>query len=147
MRQFRPLPPDLVLGETLARRVFQLREFRNMTRKDLSRYCRLSEERIDDIEGGIETWLSVTERQMLAKALSVEPIIIQEVESRPNLGAETMYKVEIELGKRILEGAAQMECPKCGGTLNCRIEQGYDIDGNTIKMAKAFCLKCAYVLR
>lgn len=137
----------MVLGETLARRVFQLREFRNMTRKDLSRYSRLKEEKIEDIEAGIETWLSVTERQLLAKALAVEPVLIQEVETRPNLGAETMYQTEIELGKKILQGANQLECPKCGGTLSCRVEQGYDIEGNVLKMAKAFCPKCAYALR
>lgn len=118
-----------------------------MTRKDLSRYSRLKEEKIEDIEAGIETWLSVVERQLLAKALSVEPILIQEVETRPNLGAEVMYAAEIELGKKILQGTTQMECPKCGGTLNCRVEQGYDIEGNVLKMAKAFCQSCAYTLR
>lgn len=118
-----------------------------MTRKDLSRYSRLKEEKIEDIEAGVETWLSVVERQLLAKALSIEPILLQEVETRPNLGAETMYAVEIELGKKILDGTTEMECPQCGGTLNCRVEQGYDIQGNVIKMAKAFCLNCAYTLR
>ncbi|MBY0551771.1 MAG: hypothetical protein K2W95_31095 [Candidatus Obscuribacterales bacterium] len=147
MRQFRPIPPEFNLGETLARRVFQIREFRNMTRKDLSRYSRLKEEKIEDIEAGVETWLSVVERQLLAKALSIEPILLQEVETRPNLGAETMYALEIELGKKILEGKTVLECPKCGGTLNCRVEQGYDIQGNVIKMAKAYCTSCAYTLR
>lgn len=118
-----------------------------MTRKDLSRYSRLKEEKIEDIEAGIETWLSSVERQLIAKALSVEPTLLQEVETRPNLGAETMYTAEIELGKKILQGITQMECPKCGNTLNCRVEQGYDIEGNVIKMAKAYCVGCAYTLR
>lgn len=147
MRQFKPLPADLELGDTLARRVFTLREFRNLTRRDLSKYSRLKEDRIEDIETGIETWLSVADRQMLAKALAVEPILLQEVESRPDLGANRMYQADIEIGKRILDGARNLECPSCGDNLQCRVEQGYDMQGNVIKMAKAFCAKCHFVIR
>ncbi len=135
------------LGDTLARRVFALREFRNLTRKDLSRSSRLKENRIEDIETGIETWLSSTDRQMLAMALGVGAYLLQDVENRPDLGSNTMYQTDIEIGKRILAGALDLECPKCAAHLNCRVEQGYDMEGNVIKMAKAFCTKCPFVIR
>lgn len=118
-----------------------------MTRKDVARASRIKENRIEDLEAGIETWLSVTDRQLIAKALGIEPLLLQDVEKRPDLGSSVMYSTDVEIGKRILEGARDLECPKCGGNLNCRVEQGFDIEGNVIHMAKAFCVKCRYTIR
>ena len=82
MRQLRPLPSSLELAPTLAQRIAQLRDLRNMTQMDVARRTRFSLQRIEDIESGIETWLSATDRQLLAKALCVEPVLLQEVEAR-----------------------------------------------------------------
>src|SRR6185369_11111373 len=73
----KPLPSEFKLAPTLATRVFQLREFRSLTVKDLAQLARFTPERISDIEAGLETWLSVTDRQKLAKALIIDPVKLQ----------------------------------------------------------------------
>jgi len=152
VKQSRPLPPDLKLAPTLARRLAQLREFRNMTVRDLARASRFSPERIDDIEQGLETWLSTTDRQILAKALTVEPMVLQEVERRAKLTTEHYDEQIVEMAQKqlteaILTGARDLECPNCGGTLKCSVQEGLDIDEQPIRFAKAFCLKCPFILR
>jgi transcriptional regulator with XRE-family HTH domain len=148
MRQFKPLPPEMKLEQTLARRVGQLREFRNLTVRDLARLSRLTIQRIEDIEAGLETWLSSTDRQKLAGALSVEPRLIQESESRPSLDISgTRHDIEARIAESVLDGARELECPQCGGVLRCSIQDAYDLHGNPTQFAKAFCLKCPFVLK
>jgi transcriptional regulator with XRE-family HTH domain len=147
LRQGKPLPQDLVLAPTLARRVQQLRDFRNLTTKDLGKLSRFGTRRIEDIESGLETWLSVTERQLLAKALNVEPYVIQESESKPPADDAAVENAHDRLVQAILRGARGLECPRCGGTLTCSVQEALDIEGGPTRFAKAYCLKCPYVLR
>jgi transcriptional regulator with XRE-family HTH domain len=148
MKQSSPLPAKMILAPTLAQRVGQLRDFRNMTLRDLGKLSRLGQLRIEEIEAGMESWLSSTDRQLLAKALSVEPRLLLEVEARPNLEESVAQKLEIEsIADAILEGARDLECPECGGTLKCSIQEGYDIDGKPVAFPKAFCTSCPFVLR
>src|SRR5262249_19088297 len=90
-KHFRPIPSTMKLADTLAQRVGQLREFRNMTVRDLAKASRFDVRRLEEIESGMETWFSSTERQLLAKALSVEPALLLEVErrSKPSVIEET----------------------------------------------------------
>lgn len=148
MKQSSPIPAKMILAPTLAQRVGQLRDFRNMTVRDLGKLSRLGIVRIEEIEAGMESWLSSTDRQLLAKALSVEPRLLLEVEARPNLDESTAQKLERESqAAAILEGARDLECLECGGTLKCSIQEGYDIGGQPIAFAKAFCMSCPFVLR
>jgi len=139
------------LAPTLAQRVGQLREYRNMTLRDLARASRFSLHRLVDIESGLETWFSVTERQLLAKALSVEPALLQEVESRPRSllddDPKKLAAVIQDLTRAILHGAHDLECPDCGSTLKCSIHEGIDLEEKPIQFAKAFCIKCPFILR
>ena len=137
------------LAPTLAQRVFQIREMRNLTVKDLARMSRFSISRIEDIESGVETWLSASDRQLLAKALSVEPVILLEVESKrlDSASEEDKLKVQEQLAEKILKGLRDESCPNCGGSLKCSVENGLDLDGRVQEYAKAFCLKCPFVLR
>jgi transcriptional regulator with XRE-family HTH domain len=151
MKQLRPIPPDFQLAGTLARRVGQLRDFRNMTVRDLARAARFTVERIDDIEQGLETWLSSTDRAILAKALSVEPGLLQEVERRAKVTTENydeqlVAKLQQQLAESILAGGRDLECPSCGGTLKCSIREGLDMEARPIRFPKAYCLKCPYQL-
>jgi transcriptional regulator with XRE-family HTH domain len=148
VRQLKPIPTNLQLAPTLAQRVLQLRELRNMTVKDLAKYCRFSAKRIEDIEAGLETWLSTSDRQLLAKALVVEPIVIQEVETRPQLGDSLEKELRLrEIEQLVLEGRRDLECPDCGHTLKCSVQDAYDLEGNAIQFAKAFCVQCPFILR
>jgi transcriptional regulator with XRE-family HTH domain len=152
MKQLGPLPSDLKLGSTLARRIWQLRDVRNMTVRDLAKASRFSVERIDDIEQGLETWLSSTDRQVLAKALNVEPILLQEVERRAKINAENYDQQLVtahhdRLAESILSGARDLECPNCGGTLKCTVQEGWDLHQKPICFPKAFCLSCPFLFR
>jgi len=150
MKQTGPIPKTIELANTLARRVVQLRELRNMTVRDLSRSTKFGIRRIEDIQSGLETWLSATDRQILAKALTVEPALIEEVEIRPDLSgqmATVPEAVMLDLSKAILEEAKKLNCPLCGNELNCSIRHGFDIDGNPVQLAKAHCTKCPFILK
>jgi transcriptional regulator with XRE-family HTH domain len=148
MKQIRPLPPKFQLAPTLAQRVRQLREFRNMTVKDLAKLSRFEHSRLEEIESGFENWLSASDRQLLAQALSVEPAILQEVEMRPELGDTLERQAAAQfLARAILEGARDLACPSCGNTLRCSVQEGLDLEGRPIRFAKAFCMKCPFVLR
>lgn len=145
--QYKPLPSDIVLAPTLAQRVQQLRDFRNITAKDLGKISRLGQQRIEDIEAGMETWLSTTERQLLAKALAVEPYIIQDAESRPPADDSHLEDAAYRLTQAILHGDRELECPNCGGTLRCSVQEAFDMEGNPTRFAKAYCTKCPFVLK
>ena len=146
-----PLPAELQLAPTLAQRVFQLREFRNLTVLDLARQSRFTVTRIEDIEAGLETWLSATDRQVLSKALNVEANILQEVEQRAVLSSmpeSKSYSADRirEIARAIINGARDLTCPECDGTLRCSVQTGLDMEGNELILARAFCLKCPFVL-
>jgi transcriptional regulator with XRE-family HTH domain len=146
-----PLPVDFDMGTTLAQRVSKLRDYRNLTVKDLAKNCRFAVERIEDLEAGLETWLSASDRQRLAKALNIEANVLQEVEMRAVLSStkeSKEYTVDRirEIAHAIINGARDLECPECGGNLKCSIQQGLDLENNVILLARAFCSKCPFVV-
>jgi transcriptional regulator with XRE-family HTH domain len=152
VKQVGPLPADFQLGNTLARRIWQLRDFRNMTVRDLAKASRFTVERIDDLEQGLETWLSFTDRQILAAALSIDPQLFQEVERRAtvttdNYDQQLVSAHQNQLADAILSGVRDIECPNCGGTLKCSVQEGFDLEGKPIRFPKAFCLKCPFLFR
>jgi transcriptional regulator with XRE-family HTH domain len=139
------------LGTTLAQRISSLRDYRNLTVKDLARFSRFAIDRIEDLEAGLETWLSATDRQRLAKALNIEASLLQEVEMRAVLSStkeSSTYTVDRirEIAHAIINGARDLECPECGGNLKCSIQQGLDLENNKILLARAFCSKCPFIL-
>ncbi len=153
MKHFKPIPTDQPLAPSLARRIVQVREYRNMTVLDLALLANFSTKRVEDLESGLETWLSATDRQRLAKALSVEPALLKEVEKRHSeiaplpeshlLNAETAER----LAQDILDGIGGLKCPDCGSDLRTNVIDGFDMDGFPTQFPKAFCVKCPYVLR
>jgi transcriptional regulator with XRE-family HTH domain len=147
MRQLRPIPASLELAPTLARRVLQLREFRNLTLLEVAKSARFSPRRMEEIESGLETWLSATDRQLLAKALYVEPDVLKEVESRSYSEEPITASAMEELGDLILHGQRDLECPMCGNDLRCSVQEGFDLEGNPIRLPKAFCHKCPFILK
>jgi hypothetical protein len=151
-RNFRPIPPTLDLGLTLAQRIRAVREFRNMTVRDLASSTRFPIARVEDMEAGIETWLSTTERQIMARALSLDPNLLHEVESRviesPEVFKENAGEDSYgEIVSKILDGALTLDCPNCGDKLKCSIKDGLDIDGYPIQLARASCQKCPFILK
>jgi transcriptional regulator with XRE-family HTH domain len=153
-KPFKALPRDFRtrLEPTLARRISQLREFKNMTVQDLASTCRFTVARVEDLEAGLETWLSATDRQSLASALSIEPVYLQEVECRAStnkIKESAAYNQQIidQITDAIFAGVRDLECPDCGSTLSCSTQEGFDIEGYRVALAKAFCIKCPFILR
>ena len=109
------------LPPTLARRITELRERKNLTVKDLAKDSRFSKERI------------------------------QEVEARPRLEESDdpvrYAAILADLADSILKGVKEQECPQCGNTLRCRVQEGLDIEEQPIYFAKAFCQKCPFILK
>ncbi|MCA0312785.1 MAG: helix-turn-helix domain-containing protein [Candidatus Melainabacteria bacterium] len=139
------------LETTLSRRVSQLRRLRNLTLEEVSERTNFTVARLEDIEAGLETWLSATDRQKLARALTVDPPVLQEVEVKPRLEPSADPKrwqaILDDLTESILLGARELSCPQCGHTLRCRVQEGLDINENPIFFAKAFCQKCPFTLK
>lgn len=135
------------LASTLAQRLRQLREFRNLTTKDLAKSCRFTVQRIEDLEAGLEGWLSAADRQILCKALVIEPSLLQEVEVRTAFNEESTAAHEQQLIRSILMGNRELECPKCGATLHCSVQNALDIEEKPVQFAKAFCTRCPFVLK
>jgi len=148
-KELKPLQLAADLAPTLAQRLFQIRQMRNLTTRDLAQMSRFSQSRIEDIESGIETWLSATDRQLLARALNIEPVLLQEVEGKrlDTFSIDEKMKVQEDLAQKILQGQKEHTCPNCGGTLKSSVEHGLDLDGRVQEFARAFCLKCPFVLR
>lgn len=148
MRQVRPLTSKVKLADSLAQRVYQLRMLRKLSLAELSKLIRFTPRRLEDIETGLETWLSYADRQKLAKGLGVEPALLKEVESRPvSEESGSRELVMRELNEQILAGNYQLNCPDCSTALKCSIQEGEDIEGNPLRFAKAFCTRCPFVLR
>jgi len=147
-KKIRAIPSGMELAPTLARRLFQLREWRNLTVRDLARSSRFTVQRIEDLESGLETWLSASDRQILAKALSVEPRIIEEVERRPLDTRVSEFAPRMEdLNRVILEGERDLSCPECQEPLAVSVQEGFDLEGLPIRFAKAYCTRCPFVLK
>jgi hypothetical protein len=144
------LPRDRDWGSTLARRLTFIREWRGMSVGAVARDSHFSVERINDIETGMETWLSSSDRQLLALALKVDAAILQEVETRARLEAAAdpvrFEAIVADIRDSILSGLKEIDCPQCGNTMRCRVQEGLDMEGQPTYRAKAFCVKCPFVI-
>ncbi len=148
MKQFKPLAITGDLGDTLARRIQALRCLRHLSIGQLAALSRFSPRRLEEIEAGFETWLSYVDRQVLAKSLGIEPGLIEEVEKRSDDYDEQESRLrEKTLVDAILAGARELDCPRCQRPLRASVQEGFDLDGNRIIFAKAFCSVCPFVLR
>lgn len=142
------------LAATLAQRVGQLRERRNMTRLDLSRATHIPIKRIEALESGEEIWLSFADRAALARALGVLPACLKEVEKiPPHLAFEQQAeakkeKIDLyELAEDVLAGKTGLLCPDCKTPLKTSIENAWDIEERLCKIARAYCPLCPFTLR
>lgn len=142
---------DHGLPPTLASRVSFLRNGRRIHIEELSVQARVSLKLVEDIEAGIETWLPTTVRQRIARVLKVDPIILEEVEIKKNYGDQNLKDPPLELIERIkeeiLSGSENLTCPKCNKPLKVWIQEGFDLNGFSIKAAKGHCTVCIFQIR
>lgn len=139
------------LPKTLASRVSFLRNARKIHIAELSFRTRVPIKLLEDIESGIETWLSTSIRQRIARVLKVDPKILEEVEVK-NINCQDIYKEPpYELLERIqeeiLSSKKNIKCPVCQSPLRVWIQEGFDLNNQPTKSAKAHCTVCVFQLK
>ncbi len=125
------LPQFILETKTLANRILALRNLNNLSIAELSKLTKIKIQQLEDIESGLDTWLSVVVRQKLANALKVEPVIIQEVEFQSYQDIKYIDKET---------------CPTCNLKLIKKTYHGLDHNSLDIELVKYFCPKCPYVI-
>jgi transcriptional regulator with XRE-family HTH domain len=101
---------------------------------------------LEDIEAGRELFLSVSQRQKLARVLKCSPSEIKKYEKD--------YEFEIvsdeiidELKSKILRRETNLRCPLCGEPLVTRIARMHDLEDNLVLQPKAHCVKCVFQIK
>ena len=129
--------------ESLAEFIQQRREKAGLSVSGLAKKTNIKQEILEDIEAGKELFLSVTQRQQIARVLKCSP---KELKSH-----ERDYKFEIvsqetidELKTKILNRETNLRCPLCGEPLITRIAKMYDLEDNLVLHPKAHCTKCPF---
>lgn len=143
--------PQDSLPKTLASRVSFLRNERRIHMAELSVQAKVSISLLEDIEAGIETWLPTSVRQRISRVLKVDPKILEEVEVK-NPGTNEVYRnppgelIE-RICEEILEGANDIRCPLCASEMKVWIQDGFDLNGKSIKTPKGYCKSCVFQIR
>ena len=133
--------------DSLAHFVSCEREVLGLSQSGLAKKCNLTLEQISSIESGIETFLSTTVRQKLAKGLktSLEQIKVHEKGEDFTLGSVSDIE---DLKEQILTNGENSKvalyCPVCGSKLIVRIAKMYDLEDNLVLHPKARCSKCPF---
>lgn len=132
--------------ESLAEFIQKRRENVGLSVSGLAKKTNIEQEILEDIEAGKELFLSVTQRQQIARVLKCSP---KELKSH-----ERDYKFEIvsndtidELKTKILNRETNLRCPLCGEPLVTRIARMYDLEDNLILQPKAHCVKCVFQIK
>ncbi len=132
--------------ESLAEFIQKKREKAGLSITGLANKSNIKLEILEDIESGKELFLSVTQRQQLARVLKCSP---QDLKMR-----EKDYQFDIigdevidNLKRRILNHETNLKCPLCGEPLITRIAKMYDLEDNLILQPKAHCVKCIFQIK
>ena len=132
--------------ESLAEFIQKRREKAGLSITGLANRTNIKLEILEDIESGKELFLSVTQRQQLARILKCSP---QELKIR-----EKEYRFEViedevleNLKRRILNRETDLKCPICGEPLITRIAKMYDLEDNLVLQPKAHCVKCIFQIK
>lgn len=140
---------QLSLPDTLALRLRHFRDLRDLTVRQLSQKSLVPVNVIEDIEAGLETFLSPATRQKLAKALRVRADQIKEVEKIP-------YPEVPEAPMAVKSGTAFLidqlrhypdkshACPLCGKPVAARFFERRDLNDLPIQVIKAHCTECLF---
>ena len=148
-----PAAESVALPMTLARRIQVLRENLDLTQRQLARKSQVGLVQIQDIESGVELFLSPSIRLKLARALRVKAAIIQDVEARnPMLDddfghLDAFGPEENDLLRRMIRfPEAAYACPHCQAAMIVRMFERRDLEENPIRVIKAHCSQCLFRL-
>jgi len=135
--------------DNLAQFVFHTRENLGLSVSGLSKKCNLEEVLIQNIESGLETFLSTTIRQKLAKGLKVsldEIKVYEKSEDFNFVSSEILDNLREEILNNSGNKSYAAICPVCGAKLVTRIAKLYDLEDNLVLHPKARCTKCPFQL-
>lgn len=137
------------LPATLAQRVQVLREQLGITTTRLAERALLPVELIQDVESGIELFLSPAIRMKLARALRVKPHILQDVEKPGPEHNKSFHALDPRLYKlkeafyRMVDNPDAVEaCPQCGNALVLQRFERKDLQDQPITHYKLHCSGC-----
>ncbi len=132
--------------ESLAEFIIKKRENIGLSIQGLAKKTNIKLEILEDIEAGKELFLSVTQRQQLARILKCSPKDLKELERSYEFEIVSQDTVD-ELKSRILKRETNLRCPLCGEPLVTRIAKMYDLEDNLILQPKAHCVKCVFQIK
>lgn len=138
------------LPDTLAKRVSFLRNSRGIHIFELSKRARVSVDFIEQIEAGIETWLSISIRQRISRVLKVDPNILEEVEKKivsPEILKKIPDSVIKKIKQKIMDGEKNTPCPACGKPMRVWVQEGFDLIGNSTSSPKGYCRSCIFQIK
>lgn len=132
--------------KSLATFIQQKRECAGLSVSGLAHKTNIKQEFLEDIESGKELFLSVTQRQQLARVLKCSPKELKALEKDYKfefISTETIN----ELKNKILNRETNLRCPLCGEPLITRIAKMYDLEDNLVLQPKAHCVKCIFQIK
>ena len=136
----------ILLMENLAEFIQQKRESRGLSVSGLAELSGIQQGIIEDIESGRELFLSVPQRQKLARVLKCSPKEIRRYEREYEFEVIPDTVLE-DLKAEILNKKTGLKCPVCGEPLITRIAEMYDLDDIKVLKPKAHCVKCVFQIK
>lgn len=132
--------------ESLAEFIQKRREKAGLSITGLANKTNIKLEILEDIESGKELFLSVTQRQQIARVLKCSPKELKEHEREYEFDIVSDDTIDI-LKSKILNHETNLRCPMCGEPLVTRIAKMYDLEDNLILQPKAHCVKCIFQIK
>ena len=132
--------------KSLAEFIQQKREIAGLSLTGLANKTNIRLEILEDIESGKELFLSVTQRQQIARVLKCSPKERKEMEKSFEF-QEISDDVIDNIKAQILNHKTNLKCPMCGEPLITRIAKMYDIEDNLVLQPKAHCVKCVFQIK
>jgi len=134
--------------KTLAQQIQQLREKKGITQNRLAELTHLPLSHIQDIEAGIELFLSPAVRQKIARVLKTTPQSLKALE-KPITPQHPILSLEGR--NRLIEEMLHFPhetypCPQCQSPLLVRLFHRKDLEDNPLLEVKAHCEKCLFKL-
>ncbi len=132
--------------ESLAEFIQKKREKAGLSVNGLAKKTSIKLEILEDIESGKELFLSVTQRQQLARVLKCSIKELKEREREYKFDVVSDDTIEV-LKRKILNRETNLRCPLCGEPLVTRIAKMYDLEDNLVLQPKAHCVKCVFQIK
>lgn len=132
--------------ETLAHFIQTKRENAGLSITGLAKKTNIKLEILEDIEAGKELFLSVTQRQQIARVLKCNPNELKALEREYEFELVNDDFIE-EIKRKILNRETNLKCPICGEPLITRIAKMYDLEDNVVLEPKAHCVKCIFQIK